>query len=143
MVRSISPTMLATSLYIQATTAPDRPLVQKEELPAAATLSDDGRTARRFTGLRAGARRLSVRGYGQFCPIAKAAEIFAERWTPLILRELLCGSRRFSELRRGVPLMSRTLLAQRLRQLEDAGIVRSSAKVKGRGREYVLTAAEI
>ena len=80
-----------------------------------------------------------MKGYGQFCPVAKAAEIFAERWTPLVLRELSCGSRRFSDLRRGVPLMSRTLLAQRLRQLEDAGIVRSVAKAKGRGREYFLT----
>jgi len=82
-----------------------------------------------------------MKGYGQFCPVAKAAEVFAERWTPLVLRELACGSSRFSDLRRGVPLMSRTLLAQRLRQLEDAGIVRSTAKSKGRGREYFLTPA--
>src|SRR5262245_30964469 len=80
-----------------------------------------------------------MKGYGQFCPVAKAAEIFAERWTPLVLRELLCGSHRFSDLHRGVPLMSRTLLAQRLAQLEDAGIVRSAARAKGRGREYFLT----
>jgi DNA-binding HxlR family transcriptional regulator len=82
-----------------------------------------------------------MKGYGQFCPVAKAAEIFAERWTPLVLRELVCGSRRFSDLHRGVPLMSRTLLVQRLRQLEDAGIVRSAAKASGRGQEYSLTAA--
>jgi DNA-binding HxlR family transcriptional regulator len=82
-----------------------------------------------------------MKGYGQFCPVAKAAEIFAERWTPLVLRELVCGSRRFSDLHRGVPLMSRTLLAQRLRQLEDAGIVRSAPKSKGRGQEYSLTPA--
>src|SRR5262249_13824173 len=69
-----------------------------------------------------------MKGYGQFCPVAKAAEIVAERWTPLVLRELLCGSRRFSDLHRGVPLMSPTLLAGRLEQLEDAGIVRSVAK---------------
>jgi DNA-binding HxlR family transcriptional regulator len=62
-------------------------------------------------------------GYGQFCPIAKASEILAERWTPLVLRELLCGSHRFNELRRGVPLMSRSLLAKRLKELERAGIV--------------------
>jgi len=55
-----------------------------------------------------------MKGYGQFCPVAKAAEIFVERWTPLVLRELVCGSHRFSHLHRGVPLMSRTLLAQRL-----------------------------
>ena len=82
-----------------------------------------------------------MKGYGQFCPVAKAAEIFAERWTPLVLRELVCGSRRFSDLHRGVPLMSRTLLVQRLRQFEDAGIVGSTAKARGRGREYFLTAA--
>jgi DNA-binding HxlR family transcriptional regulator len=82
-----------------------------------------------------------MKGYGQFCPVAKAAEIVAERWTPLVLRELLCGSHRFSDLHRGVPLMSRTLLAGRLQQLEDAGIVRSVAKPRGRGREYHLTAA--
>ncbi|HKQ18293.1 MAG TPA: helix-turn-helix domain-containing protein [Candidatus Eisenbacteria bacterium] len=82
-----------------------------------------------------------MKGYGQFCPVAKAAEIFAERWTPLVLRELVCGSHRFSDLHRGVPLMSRTLLAHRLAQLEDAGIVRSAARVKGHGREYFLTPA--
>jgi len=49
-------------------------------------------------------------GYGQFCPIAKAAEILTERWTPLVLRELMCGSTRFSELHRGVPLMSTALV---------------------------------
>jgi DNA-binding HxlR family transcriptional regulator len=83
----------------------------------------------------------AMKGYGQFCPVAKAAEIFAERWTPLVLRELVCGSHRFSHLHRGVPLMSRTLLAQRLVQLEDAGIIRSAARTKGRGREYFLTPA--
>src|SRR5262249_57245502 len=82
-----------------------------------------------------------MKGYGQFCPVAKAAEIVAERWTPLVLRELLCGSRRFSDLHRGVPLMSPTLLAGRLEQLEDAGIVRSVARPHGRGREYHLTEA--
>jgi DNA-binding HxlR family transcriptional regulator len=82
-----------------------------------------------------------MKGYGQFCPVAKACEIVAERWTPLVLRELLCGSTRFSELQRGVPLMSRTLLAQRLRELEDAGVVASVPKARGRGREYRLTPA--
>ena len=55
-----------------------------------------------------------MKGYGQFCPIAMACETFAERWTPLILRELLNGSRRFNEIRQGIPLISRTLLGQRL-----------------------------
>ncbi|HEY7479896.1 MAG TPA: helix-turn-helix domain-containing protein [Gemmatimonadales bacterium] len=79
--------------------------------------------------------------YGQFCPVAKAAEIVAERWTPLLLRELLCGSRRFADLHRGMPLMSRALLVQRLQQLEQAGIVQSTPKLRGRGREYALTPA--
>ena len=61
--------------------------------------------------------------YGQFCPIAKAAEIVAERWTPLVLHELLAGSTRFNDIRRGVPLMSQTLLSTRLKELERVGIV--------------------
>jgi hypothetical protein len=64
----------------------------------------------------------AMKGYGQFCPVAVACEIFAERWTPLILRELFSGSRRFGEIRSGMPLISRTLLSQRLRDLEDAGV---------------------
>jgi DNA-binding HxlR family transcriptional regulator len=82
-----------------------------------------------------------MRGYGQFCPVAKAAEIFAERWTPLILRELLCGSRYFSDLQRGIPLISRALLAQRLRELETAGVITVKPKSSGQGHEYVLTEA--
>ena len=66
-----------------------------------------------------------MKGYGQFCPVAVAAEVFAERWTPLILRELFSGSHRFNEIRSGMPLISRTLLAQRLRELEDAGDIES------------------
>lgn len=79
--------------------------------------------------------------YGQFCPIAAACEIFAERWTPLVLREFLSGSRRFNELQRGVPLMSRTLLAQRLRELEAAGMIERIPKQDGRGFEYRLSRA--
>ena len=60
--------------------------------------------------------------YGQFCPLAKAAEILAERWTPLIVAELLAGSTRFNDIRRGVPLMSPTLLSTRLKELERVGI---------------------
>jgi DNA-binding HxlR family transcriptional regulator len=80
-----------------------------------------------------------MRGYGQFCPVAKAAEVIGERWTPLVLRELVCGSRRFNDIRRGVPLMSPTLLSQRLKTLERAGIV---VRRKGAGGvEYQLTPA--
>jgi DNA-binding HxlR family transcriptional regulator len=73
--------------------------------------------------------------YGQFCPVAVACETFAERWTPLILRELILGSRRFNDIHRGVPKMSRTLLAQRLRELAAAGVVSST------GADYALTAS--
>lgn len=82
-----------------------------------------------------------VQGYGQFCPVAKAAEVLAERWTPLVLRELLCGSHRFNDLQRGVPLMSPSMLSERLRGLQRAGVIeRRPAKV-GRGWEYHLTEA--
>lgn len=80
-------------------------------------------------------------GYGQFCPVAKAAEIVAERWTPLVLRELLSGSHRFNDIRRGVPLMSRSLLSKRLSTLVRAGLV-ERRKVAGRDtKEYFLTPA--
>ena len=82
-----------------------------------------------------------MRGYGQFCPIAKGAEVFAERWTPLILRELLDGSHRFGELRRGIPLISQSLLAQRLRSLERDGVIEARRTPGGRGSEYHLTPA--
>ena len=65
--------------------------------------------------------------YGQFCPVAMAAEVLCNRWTMVLLRELVCGSTRFNEFRRGVPRMSPALLSKRLRELEDAGIVRRVA----------------
>jgi DNA-binding HxlR family transcriptional regulator len=61
---------------------------------------------------------IGMDGYGQWCPVAHASEILAERWTLLIVRELLAGICRFNDLERGLPFISRTLLAQRLRQLE-------------------------
>lgn len=73
--------------------------------------------------------------YGQFCPVAMASEVLTERWTPLVVRELLCGSRRFNDLRRGVPLMSPALLSKRLKTLERVGVV------EHRGGEYLLTPA--
>jgi DNA-binding HxlR family transcriptional regulator len=82
-----------------------------------------------------------VRSYGQFCPVAKAAEIVAERWTLLVVRELLAGSHRFNELRRGVPLMSPSLLTKRLAELERAGIVERRPLEVGRGSSYRLTPA--
>jgi DNA-binding HxlR family transcriptional regulator len=82
-----------------------------------------------------------VRTYGQYCPIARAAEIFAERWTPLIVRNLHLGCRNFVEILEGAPGLSRTLLSQRLEQLERLGLVRSAPKPAGRGRHYELTPA--
>lgn len=81
------------------------------------------------------------KGYGQFCPIAVAAEVLCERWVPLVLRELMYGSRRFNDIARGVPLMSRGLLATRLQQLQRAGIVVHAGAAPGKGGEYRLTAA--
>jgi DNA-binding HxlR family transcriptional regulator len=75
--------------------------------------------------------------YGQFCPIAKAMEVLDERWTLLVVRELLLGSRHFNELRRGNPKMSPALLSKRLRRLERVGVVRRRV-VAGRST-YELT----
>ena len=81
-----------------------------------------------------------MKGYGQFCPVAKGAEVFAERWTPLVLRELLCGSTHFSDLHRGVPLMSRTLGLSGYRMGINYGVNRvrfpaplpSGSRIRGR-----------
>jgi DNA-binding HxlR family transcriptional regulator len=78
-------------------------------------------------------------GYGQFCPVAMAAEIVCTRWTALVLRELLSGSSRFSDLRRGVPRMSPTLLSKRLKELEHAGVITAEARADGNS-DYRLTA---
>jgi DNA-binding HxlR family transcriptional regulator len=80
-----------------------------------------------------------VHSYGQFCPVAKAAEIFAERWTPLIMRELLMGSTRFNELERGLPRISRSVLSQRLKQLEHDGLIARREVAGSRSVEYVPT----
>lgn len=82
-----------------------------------------------------------MRGYGQFCPVALGAEVFAERWTPLILRELLAGSHRFSELQRGLPGIPRALLTQRLGSLQRAGLIERRPTRAGRGFEYHLSPA--
>ncbi|MFC4465545.1 winged helix-turn-helix transcriptional regulator [Streptomyces xiangluensis] len=77
--------------------------------------------------------------YRQFCPVAKAMELLDERWTLLVIRELVLGSRRFNDLRRGVPRMSPTLLSKRLHQLVRAGVVEK--QTDGKEVQYVLTAA--
>lgn len=78
-------------------------------------------------------------GYGQFCTVARGAEIFGARWTPLVVRELLCGSTRFNDIHRGVPRMSATLLTTRLRKLEEVGVLRRVRA--GNTFEYHLTQA--
>ena len=82
-----------------------------------------------------------MKSYEQFCPVAKAAELFCVRWTPLILRDLALGASRFTELQRGVPLASPTLLSNRLKQLEKEGIVRRRKSTSGRSWTYHLTQA--
>jgi DNA-binding HxlR family transcriptional regulator len=79
--------------------------------------------------------------HGQYCPVAIGTEMVGDRWTILILRELLVGSTRFNEIARGVPRMSRTMLADRLRRLERAGLVARPPSPDGRGAEYRLTPA--
>jgi DNA-binding HxlR family transcriptional regulator len=80
-----------------------------------------------------------MEGYSQYCPLAKGAEVFAERWTPLILRELLRGSTTFNDLHRGVPRMSRSLLSNRLKKLEACGVL--ERRLKSTGTHYDLTPA--
>jgi DNA-binding HxlR family transcriptional regulator len=82
-----------------------------------------------------------VRDYAQYCPIALASEVIAERWTPLIVRELVLGGRRFNEIDRGLPGISRSLLKQRLDHLERKGVVERVELTHGRGHEYRLTPA--
>lgn len=81
-----------------------------------------------------------MRSYREYCPIARASEIVAERWTPLVIRNLLHGCTTFSEIARGVPTMSRSLLIKRLKELERAGVVRKTAAPRGR-TTYGLTDA--
>jgi len=85
---------------------------------------------------------MTIGSYRQFCPVAMAAEILCTRWTVVLLRELIAGSTRFNELRRGVPRMSPALLSQRLKDLEAAGIHAPISSASDRGAfEYQLTAA--
>jgi DNA-binding HxlR family transcriptional regulator len=81
------------------------------------------------------------RGYGQYCPIAKGAEVFAERWTPLIVRNVHLGCHTFSDIHEGVPRMSTTLLSSRLRTLERAGVIDRRPSHSGHGSRYYLTPA--
>lgn len=77
--------------------------------------------------------------YGQFCSVARAHEVIGGRWTLLVVRELLCGSHRFNDIRRGIPRISRTMLSERLQALVQAGAV---SRIEGEhGPEYALTEA--
>ncbi|MDV3207006.1 MAG: helix-turn-helix transcriptional regulator [Rhodococcus ruber] len=80
-----------------------------------------------------------MREYGQYCPVSIGSEVLADRWTPLILREMVYGSTRFNEIERGLPGISRTLLATRLRHLERKGVLERVPQA--RGCEYHLTPA--
>ncbi len=84
---------------------------------------------------------MATKGYGQYCPLALAAELLCERWTLLVVSRLIDGCRRFNEIHRGVPKISPTLLKQRLDQLEAAGICTREPLQGARGHEYLLTEA--
>lgn len=79
--------------------------------------------------------------YGQYCPLSMATQLLANRWTLLILRELLEGSTSFNDIGRGVPLMSRSLLSKRLRELEDSSLLTKTSHGKGHPVRYELTKA--
>lgn len=80
-----------------------------------------------------------MKGYGQFCPVAKAMEVIGERWTVLIVRELINGELGFNQIRDGVPLMSPTLLSSRLKSMQRAGVI---DRIKtDAGIRYALTSA--
>jgi DNA-binding HxlR family transcriptional regulator len=81
-------------------------------------------------------------GYGQFCPVSMASEVLCSRWTTLVVRELLCGSTRFNDLRRGLPRMSPTLLSKRLKELEQVGVVTVSRKANGAVDYHLSEAGE-
>ena len=78
-------------------------------------------------------------GYGQFCAVARAHEVLGGRWTLLVVRELLSGARRFNEIRRGIPRISRTMLSERLQALIDLGVIRREEGASG--PEYAVTDA--
>lgn len=79
--------------------------------------------------------------YGRYCPVSLGTEVLADRWTPLILRELILGSTRFNDIARCLPGISRSLLVQRLRHLERHGVIETWPSPSGRGSEYHLTPA--
>src|SRR5262245_21766208 len=134
--------------------APDRFIVRHDRSP----ITGLSRSPRRWSCIRCGelpanqckdwttcaaARvlRSIMHDYGQYCPVARAAEILADRWTLLIIRELLADVHHFNELERGLPRMSRTLLAERLRRLQRTGVLERRGAARGQRTEYRLTRA--
>jgi len=87
-----------------------------------------------------------VTTYGQFCSVSRALDLLGERWTLLIVRELLCGSSRFNDIRRGIPRVSRTMLSARLRQLVDSGVITRKGityELTEEGRELAAVVREL
>lgn len=82
-----------------------------------------------------------MRPYNQYCPVARGAEVFAERWTPVIMRNILYGCETFNAIADGAPGLSRSLLTKRLRELERAGVITVAQKEDGRGSKYIPTEA--
>lgn len=82
-----------------------------------------------------------MRSYQQYCPVARGAEVFAERWTPIIMRNILYGCSTFNQIADGAPGLSRTLLTKRLRELERAGVITITPKEEGHGSLYLPTDA--
>jgi DNA-binding HxlR family transcriptional regulator len=79
--------------------------------------------------------------YNRYCPISMGSDVIADRWTPLIVRELVLGNTRFNDIARGLPGISRSLLVRRLNHLERAGVIERWPSPSGKGSEYVLTPA--
>jgi DNA-binding HxlR family transcriptional regulator len=79
--------------------------------------------------------------YNRYCPISMGSDVIADRWTPMIIRELVLGNTRFNDIARGLPGVSRSLLVRRLNHLERAGVIERWPSPSGKGHEYLLTAA--
>ena len=79
--------------------------------------------------------------YNRYCPISMGSDVIADRWTPLIVRELVLGNTRFNDIARGLPGISRSLLVRRLGHLERAGVIERWPSPSGKGNEYLLTSA--
>jgi DNA-binding HxlR family transcriptional regulator len=82
-----------------------------------------------------------MRSYQQYCPVARGAEVFAERWTPIIMRNILYGCETFNSIAEGAPGLSRSLLTKRLKELQRAGVIEIRPKEDGHGSQYLPTDA--